>query len=148
MTTGAATRPEIPAWLDSKSGMLTVLATGAAALMGMFMFSRRPRRFEPLPQHKFDWHGCGIDGCGKLIRPGELMCREHWVQVPPIMRMRLVKMHKEKAPELERVGAFVQAIKFVESAEIARVRLLRRIRYPSLADGAIWKALQRLGKAA
>lgn len=135
-------------WSGDKAGLWMLLG-GAAAMMHAFVAARRrrPARFEPRPKHKFDWYGCGIDGCGKLVPPKRLMCIDHWIQVPVSLRMQLVALAKANAsvkPGSEAVTLMREAILFVENEERERAKLQREVRYPTTkAWAALWKTLSK-----
>jgi len=123
--------------MGGKAMLFQMLGSVTAMMMYMFMAGRRPKRGEPDPLHGYDWHGCLVDGCGKLIKPGAIMCTEHWCVLPVPLRMKMIRLrpttkgwpHWKGAKGHPQTANIVKAVRFVEAEE----RALRKTR-----RGADW----------
>lgn len=55
---------------------------------------------------------CAVDGCGRTVRKGVLMCRPHWFEVSPPTQQRVYRTYNDwKAmPTLETVRKYREAV--------------------------------------
>jgi hypothetical protein len=72
---------------------LTSIATDA--LRGEL--ARRGVTFDALAMPKaIEGRACAAYHCGELVKPGQLMCREHWFALPPEMRSDIMNAWRSR----------------------------------------------------
>jgi hypothetical protein len=113
-----------------------LLAAAAVSLLGFFLFFRRPppRTLVDRRRGLVKWHTCAAR-CDELVRPLEIMCPEHWCQVPVPMRMHLRRLERpgpEQTPAWE--AAARAAVRFVDALEDDSDRIRRDAARDDLSD--------------